>query len=80
MRIRQPEYFVPLIIVDNSMPFKQSIAPLEISKPPSPKLVLKWLWQVKKATSPLVKAHGQEQLNTYFDSIAAAELFVLHHE
>ncbi|WP_394230736.1 hypothetical protein [Shewanella colwelliana] len=47
---------------------------------PSQKHVARWLWQVDKNTSPIVQAHGQKMLDTYFDTKEAAELFVLHGE
>lgn len=62
------------------MPFRQVSKPIDSSVAPNPKHVARWLWQVDKSTSPIVKKHGQQMIDTYFESIEAAELFVLHGE
>lgn len=62
------------------MPFEQYQQPLDTSVLPTSKQVVLWLWQVEKAKSPLVRKHGQEMLNNYFDTKEAAELFILHGE
>lgn len=62
------------------MPFKQVSKPVDTSAPPSQKEVVRWLWQVDKGPGLIVKKHGQKMLDTHFESIEAAELFVLHGE
>ncbi len=60
--------------------FNQAEKPIDSSIVPSQKHVARWLWQVDKSTSDIVRKHGQTMLDTYFESIKAAELFVLHGE
>ena len=62
------------------MPFKQVSEPIDGSIAPSQKHVARWLWQVDKSTSDIVRKHGQTMIDTYFESIEAAEQFVLHGE
>jgi hypothetical protein len=54
--------------------------PIDTAVSPTPKHVAIWLWQLDQSNSDLVRKHGQKMLNTYFESIEAAELFVLHGE
>ena len=62
------------------MSFKQVSEAIDSSITPSQKHVARWLWQVDKSTSDMVKKHGQTMIGNYFESIEAAELFVLHGE
>jgi hypothetical protein len=58
------------------MPFKLTTSSIDTLTPPPLHSVARWLWQVEKGTSPMVKNHGQAMLDTFFDSIDAAKEYV----
>ena len=47
---------------------------------PSSKQVVRWLWLVENGTNDAVQTHGQQMLDTYFESKESAESFILHGE
>ena len=57
------------------MPFKRIE---DISVNPEPKQVVRWLWMIDKADSYLVQRFGRKMIDTYFESMEAAEEFILN--